>query len=307
MYMPVLNKKQGELRALSKLPDTKLGNLKPLIIIEDGSEESLDNIIAKYSGQFVIDTRKLDGSNIEYMNNLIASDKKYSNISITFPISYVASNTVKNLKYISVGIDSIQEVFFKQWFKSNLKVLPKNIIIDVGLVDDQSAQLYRDDLLDFIDLIPENHNIYIISGAIPPIIPKKSSIDYVFDRFDLNLFDEIKANYNGNNNLIYGDYTVVTPILTNYDGKAIIPIVQIKYTEAKRYNFIRNGQRKGNYSLSEVAQKITELNGFSENHCWADKYIYDLAVSTDENRGNPSVWASLGIEHHIVMCIDEQN
>ncbi len=63
----------------------------------------------------------------------------------------------------------------------------------------------------------------------------------------------------------FGDYPTVSPIQIDYTDKKIISNVQIKYTTSDRYILVRNGQRKGNYNLSEVCDEIVNFASFSKN------------------------------------------
>src|SRR5690606_30244526 len=100
--------------------------------------------------------------------------------------------------------------------------------------------------------------------------------------------------------LMFGDYSSVSPIIST-GGRAI---VQVKYTLDNDYWFVRNGLRQGNYDFVKVCQQIASLSGFDEKYCWGDEYIKSV-VDDNTNKGNPSVWTSIGVNRHTVVCLNE--
>lgn len=312
MYMPALKNKQGELRALQKSEEDGVKNILPLIEINEATEDVLKKISSKYSGNFVIDTHQLDGSDIIYLNELITTNNLFTKIEIAFPASILnsedARSEIDNINYIEIDKDYLGNSFFLDWLKHNKSSVPENIILNLEYIDSNSLNADLTLITSFLNILEnQSRNVFILSGAIPQPIPKKSTENYECRRTDFELFTSV-LNLCSNNpkladlKILFGDYTTVSPIQTDYTNKVIIPIVQIKYTTQDKYILVRNGQRKGNYNLSDVCEEIVNFQNFDKSHCWSDKYIFDLASSTDTNRGNPSTWASLGIEHHIMLC-----
>lgn len=217
---------------------------------------------------------------------------------------------INSINYIKVSKDYLTDTFFINWIKSNTSMMPDNIILDLGYVDSSSLKENLDIITSFLSIFKNvSKNVFILSGSIPESIPTKSTENYECPRVDYTLFKNIHDNCLNdpelsNLNILFGDYATVSPVQIDYKDKVIIPIVQIKYTKLDKYILVRNGQRKGNYNLSKVCEEIVNFAKFDKTHCWADKYIYELANSTDTNRGNPSTWASLGIEHHIILCAE---
>lgn len=314
MYMPALKNKQGELRALQQAELDDIQNILPLLQINEATEDVLTKISSKYNGKFLIDTRELEGSDIKYLHQLISDNTEFDKIEIAFPASLLESEDVLSemgsIDYIEVNKDYLENPFFLSWLKSHISQIPNNIILDLGYVDSNYLQEDIELVTSFLTIFKHaSKRVFILSGSIPAIIPTKSTENYECPRFDYELFKSISRDCSrdfklSNLEINFGDYTTVSPIQIDYTDKKIISNVQIKYTTSDRYILVRNGQRKGNYNLSEVCDEIVNFASFSKTHCWADRYIADLRDSTDTNRGNPSTWASLGIEHHIVLCAE---
>ncbi|GAB6200351.1 hypothetical protein YMSE1_27300 [Lactiplantibacillus plantarum] len=314
MYMPALKNKQGELRALQQAELDNIKNILPLLQINEATEDVLAKISSKYKGKFLIDTRELEGSDIKYLHQLISDNDAFDKISIAFPASLLESEGVLSelgsIDYIEINKDYLENPFFISWLKLHTSLIPNNIILDLGYVDNNYLQEDLELIMSFLTIFKNtSKNVFILSGSIPAIIPTKSTENYECPRFDYKLFKFTLDNCSqdselSNLEIIFGDYTTVSPIPIDYTDKKIVSNVQIKYTTSDKYILVRNGQRKGNYNLSEVCEEIVNFSSFNKTHCWADKYIADLRDSTDINRGNPSTWASLGIEHHIVLCAE---
>lgn len=309
MYMPVLQKKAGELRALNYI-DENFDELLPLVIINSATEKEINSIIKKYNGNLLIDTRKLDSSEISELQGILSSNSKYSNIQICYPISVLLNDDIiyNDIQYVIINKSDFSKSSFTIKLKSILNKIPNNIILDVGFINSKytSKEPIVENILN--NLVNTSRSIYIISGSVPPNLHKKIYEDFVQYRYELDFFNDIKVEYkNSNFNLIYGDYTICPCEPNDFKEKHITPVVQLKYTTHDKYIFSRNGFRRGKYNFSEACNKIVCLPEFNKDHCWADKYIYDLVKSSDDNRGNPTIWVSLGIHHHIITCMLEQN
>lgn len=299
MYYATLRQKQGELRALKKL--LEFGNdvqkFIPNIIINDATQETLDTIRKSYNNYVLLDVRNLDSDDIEVLEELLIQSNN-SNFDILYPAEYLLTNSEqKQIKHIRIN-KSVVNPFFTQWLQSNKKTLPKTIMIDFEYIESVSEELISD-FKPIIKLL-NNRNIIIMSGAVPSRIPVSSDTDYYLNRIEKELFERIKVIAPNDSNLIFGDYSSVSPVLTT-GGRAI---VQIKYTLKDKYWFVRNGLRRGNYDFVSVCQKIVDQSDFNSNHCWADEYIKSV-VDDNTNKGNPSVWTSLGINKHTVVCLDD--
>ncbi|WP_392391134.1 beta family protein [Oceanobacillus profundus] len=134
---------------------------------------------------------------------------------------------------------------------------------------------------------------------MPQSLPVSSEEDYHLSRIEKDLFNKIKTIV-PHSNLIFGDYTSVSPVIAT-GGRAI---VQLKYTLEDEYWFVRNGLRRGNYDFVAVCKQIANLETFNERYCWGDSYIKTV-VDENTNKGNPSVWTSIGVNRHIVVCLEE--
>ncbi len=299
VYYATLRQKQGELRALKKLVEFKsdISQFVPSIIIKDAAQESLNDIRGSYTGFVLLDVRDLDSDDIYTLEELLENDNN-SNFDILYPIEFLLNSNDRDHKsYVRIS-RSVVNPFFIQWLNSNQSTLPHTVMIDLEYIESVSTEL----ISRFIPLLGSlrGHNIIIMSGAVPQSIPVSSEENYHIPRIEKDLFHELKNHVPNDSILYFGDYTSVSPIIST-GGRAI---VQIKYTLEEQYWFVRNGLRRGNYDFVSVCQEIANSDGFDEEYCWGDEYIQSV-INDSMNKGNPSVWTSIGINRHIVVCLDE--
>lgn len=305
MYVPTLRAKEGELRALSKMQDfgQSSNSLLPNLIINDASIEVLNTIKRKYAGPKLLDVRDLNVDEIETLEEILKENPdNYKDFTIVYPVNIlIDSTTDASYDYIRISKHHMN-LFFIQWIEQNNVKLPENIIIDFEFIDDKISTSLIESVIKLINLI-KSKNVIITSGAIPSNVPVKSTINYELERYEKKLFDVIQKETNSKS-LTYGDYCTVCPI--PFDSDSIpIPIVQLKYTLGDKYWFVRNGQRRGDYDFVAVCTEIVEsVNNFDPNYSWGDNFIHEV-VKNKKNKGNPSVWVSVGVSHHIQFCLDE--
>lgn len=299
LYIATLRQKQGELRALEMLePQYKNGDIFiPNIIISDSSRETLQTILTKFDSTVILDTRDLTGEEIEELDELVNS-QDFPNFHINYSIDSCLNNwPTENFNFVKIPKNLLNE-FFVQWVQANATNFPENVMFDFEFVN-EDLSIETLDIVSKIINILGNRNYIICSGAIPNTIPVSAETNYNLRRYEIDIFNQIIRQNTGN--FIFSDYSTVSP-LTSTGGRAI---VQIKYTLETEYWFVRNGQRRGNYDFVNVCNQIVEnANTFDTDSCWADQYIYDVHINR-QNSGNPSIWASIGINKHIVICINE--
>ncbi|WBL16464.1 beta family protein [Sutcliffiella sp. NC1] len=298
MYYATLRQKQSERRALKQLIEFGNDTSKfiPNIIVKDSSQESLDELRTCYNALILLDVRELDSDEIVLLEDLLR-DEKNVNFEIMYPIEYILNNeTDESRRYVRIDASVINS-FFVKWLNENHKNLPLSVMLDFEFIDNGTTNLSK-----FQPVIEslKNHDIIISSGAIPQSVPVPSEENYTLKRFEKDLFSAAKQYVPENSRAFFGDYTSVSPILST-GGRAI---VQIKYTLDDNYLFVRNGQRTGNYDFVAVCKEISKLNEFNVSSCWGDSYIKQV-VDENQNKGNPSVWTSIGISKHIAVCLKE--
>lgn len=207
------------------------------------------------------------------------------------------SNSVVESDFLRISLTELNPIV-SEWLISDSQAIPKNIIFDFEYISEMPT---IEDINKVSGVIRKlnTKNIIISSGAVPATVPVKREENYSLQRYEKLLFNKLQTSTP--KKLIYSDYGTVHPLPM---GKGFAATVQIKYTTSDKYIFVRNGQFRGNYKLSPVADEICKHSIFDDNHCWGEQLIQEIHV-TGKNQGNPSIWVSIGLNHHIQLCIDE--
>lgn len=306
MYMPVLNKKAGEMAALGNTNNSIADNIIPLIMIRDVDKEEIKKIQSKFSGHFVIDTRFLEPDEISVLEDVIKELK--INADIAYPSSVLTDLDFENtVQYLRLSLETLTNTFFMQWAGRNAALFPEKVILDVGFVDSDNLSSLSSVIQNIINLMKNGPvtTFYIVSGAVPSTLNVKSNENFVTARYDLQLYQLIKSSVSTSAKLIFGDYTTVSPKPVDY-SQFSRSVVQIKYTDSNEYIFVRNGLFQGNYTLLPVCQKIESFNKFSNKHCWGDSFIHEVVEQKLRSKGNSTTWVTVSISHHIALCAEEQ-
>ena len=127
----------------------------------------------------MLDVRNLNSDDIETLEELIRNPSNLD-FDILYPIEYLLDNAIQEPKtYVRIS-KSVVNPFFVQWLRSNKDSLPNTVIIDFEYIEIEST---RDDLIaPFIPIVEllKDHEIVIMSGAIPQSLPVSSEEDSSF-------------------------------------------------------------------------------------------------------------------------------
>lgn len=299
MYISTLRQKQGELRALEMLEEDYLNPdlFIPNIILRESAMESLQQIKNKFNSVVLLDTRDLNEEEIEELEEHVLLEN-FSDFYINYSIENCITNwPTEKFNYVKIPKNLLNE-FFVQWVQANSRNFPQNIMFDFEDVNELLPDQTINIVTRIINILGEK-NYIICSGAIPSSLPVSADENYYLRRIEIDILNQISNHVQ--KPLIFSDYSTVCPMLSN-GGRAI---VQVKYTLENEYWFVRNGLRRGNYDFVSVCDEIVNnASTYDSESCWADQYIQNVHINR-QNSGNPSVWASLGINKHIVVCINE--
>lgn len=297
MYIINLNPKQSERRAISHLIEPFETAFLPNFILSNEMKkykQEISSILQSYQLKFLIDTRNFSQNElpslIQYINSI------HSNTSIVYTLDNLSNSAVES-DFLRISLTELNPIV-SEWLVSDSQAIPKNIIFDFGYILEMPTIEDIDKVSSVVRRL-NTKNIIISSGAIPAAVPAKREENYSLQRYEKLLFNKLQTLTH--KKMIYSDYGTVHPFPI---GSGFGATVQIKYTTADRYVFVRNGQFRGNYQLSPVADEICINSTFNESHCWGEKMIQEVHV-TGRNQGNPSTWVSIGLNHHIQLCIDE--
>lgn len=350
-YVPFLKLKQNEIRAIGDLDKEVNEDIIPffdITQIEDLGDKVLkENLISrkkdieknfKNSQLLYIDNYDhQDSSNCNY--ELVLETYKNLNIipvigidrddeHIDSVIDYLGTKDSNKKLAIRFNVSDIQSFnIIKDDIEDYLIPCIKlcndlHIIIDLRIIDENNINYLENRVTKFIYEIEKYllcNKIIITSSIFPPIIGKiiKTNQIATIDRLEHKIWGNIKKNLFNNNNLIFGDYTNVSP---DYAEPTIsMSIIQnvmtpkVSYTEENTYYLIRGKAFKSSkYGFDQyffIAQNVIKKSFFrGEKYSLGDKYIYDRGIVPRSEKikkgGNPSSWIRNTICSHITFIRD---
>ena len=303
MYVITIRAKRGERTAISSdhIPTEYQDNFIPNVCIK--SIEDIPAFLdARPTGPIWIDFRNLYPQNqneINSLEQLIQGELAYQFTKIVYPFSYVKGNSVETHHCMRIQPSDFNPAN-ESWIQTNLNSIPDTILIDLGYIKKVPGSKEIDEILKYIHLF-QDKQIVLSSGSIPEKLKVSRTTDFIQPRYEKQFYQQLSKQ--SPTPIIYGDYGTISPIPTITTGKIIIPTVQLKYTKEREYFFVRNGQFKGSYDIKSVAQTLVDLTEFDENHCTGEKEIEKIFTGTKP--GNPEKWVTFGMNHHIMLCIEE--
>lgn len=303
MYVITIRAKRGERTAISSdyIPAEYQDKFIPNVCIKS-IEDIPDFLNARPTSPIWIDLRNLDSQNqneINSLEQLIQENLAYQFTKIVYPFSYVKGNSVETHHCMRIQPSDFNPVN-ESWIQTNLNSIPDTILIDLGYIKKVPDSKEMIEILEYIRLFKDKE-IILSSGSIPEKLKVSRTTDFIQPRYEKQFYQQLSKQ--SPTPIIYGDYGTVSPIPTITTGKIIIPTVQLKYTRDDSYLFVRNGKRKGEYDITSVAQKLSDLPEFNRNHCEGEKQITE--ISLEQKSGNPVTWITIGMNHHIMLCIEE--
>lgn len=311
MYLCCLRDKDGERRALMNIEDELRENFLPLVIMNDASKDELNLLLKKYSHQMLLDTRLLDVDDIGVLEEILDNPHYASSIQMAYPIEHLLDDLtkMKRANYAKIAGNNLNTFFFK-WALTNIQNLPKTLIFDFEYIDKSSMATlsFEKEFIDLLDALGKaDSQVFILSGSVPYPIPAKMIETYVQDRYEITFFHNVIDQLEDSSHVHYGDYATIHPLTLPppKPNSMPIPVVQVKYSTVDKFKFFRNGRRMGDYKFYEVCSDVVEsIPNFDSNYSWGDEQIYNCHLA-QANKGNPSVWASIGINHHVTLSLKE--
>ena len=299
MYVITIRAKRGERTAISSgyIPTHYQDEFIPNVCIRNITD--IPNFLkARPTSPIWIDLRNLQNKkDINLLEQLIQENSDYKYARIVYPFPYVQGNSVEAHHCMRIQPSDFTPAN-ETWVQANLNNIPNTILIDLGYIPKFPDSTLIDEILKYIRLF-KNKQIILSSGTIPEKLNVGETTNFIKERYEKQLFHYIKSRTSIP--LIYGDYGIVSP--DQKDTKGGRATVQLKYTREHEYLFVRNGQFKGSYDMKSVAQELLDLPEFNEDHCNGEKEIEK--IFTGPKPGNPEKWVTIGMNHHITLCIEE--
>jgi hypothetical protein len=344
-YSPFLKFKQGEVSALSQRSPADRKHIVPLF------ELPRDDLYSELTLKYKIDKiAKKIKKHIEmdlsfYIDNYEVSDKLkinkedsylylldvFSDFDIIPIIGFdrterhnsIAVNYA-NKKSKKLALRMTYDYFdsflaykddLDKWLSLLDKDIPCILILDCNYIDDKNVGIYTKSLITLLSIIEnKTFNKVILSGSsIPASIGDKVKMDTNVSiiRNEVEIYKKIKP-YCAEINLIFGDYTVISPgyseITIEPDKMFNVITSKIVYSQLDLQYFTRGNKIKklGFTQYFEQAKDIISQSFFrGRDFSYGDEYIYEVAVH--RKRTAPSAIICPTVNAHIKFMINEIN
>lgn len=353
-YVPFLKAKQNEIRAVSSLSSERLGEIIPFFDIPRPDKISESNVCKAIATAkknintaqkikpfwFYLDVFDLPSEMsigelplYEYVLNEFAEFSVIPVIGLDREPEHLQAvlNILSDAPYISIRLVDEDLISFNITKRKLTTIISKfsddvsfDLILDCRLVNEtnylQQSQ-YCSSFINRCDELANLEDIIVTASTIPSPIseliePQNSKY---FTRYENQLWSSL--NYKTSKNVIYGDYTVISPEYSD----ATIPVEMMRNVQCPKVIYsdqvvafgARGGALKthGDYQFYDLADKIVNCGFFrGENFSKGDEYIYKVANKTLTKKvrggllattcGSPSKWIEVTVNCHISFIVD---
>jgi hypothetical protein len=333
-YTPILQIKEGELKALGNLLPVDKPKMIPLI-------QLLPDLATTRKGNYVAERMKPLGEGWSFLDNrlyvdpvfvgddypevmrLFFNEIKQNHINIIPVVRPDSSDLIKNFAkdYLLYGIcirissnnvsaDIINNTLANYQSLFSLNDNEIDLLIDFGVVtSDNETHFYNsfENVYSKIHKVKSIRKLIISAGSFPGELGKlaKDSITKI-PRTEWSLWGRIKKFTENATNLVYSDYGNVHPIY-NPDNAKHRGTCSIKYTDTDGFIIFKGEQAsKSPISTGQYREKskvLVTMSCYSGNmFSWGDQYILDCAEGK-ENHGGSTTWVKITQNHHFVKML----
>jgi hypothetical protein len=354
-YVPILNAKQGEFDALINTPESTHQNIFPLFEFPVFSDEILKRKkyvdLAAPKQQFIhdisekiVDVRK----HFPFMFDIHnwSSDARLENGESLLQYAFNRLSLTNNEVYTVIGYDRWED---EEYVKTLLSIRSYSDKFTIRLESFAFDDMYEDhffevidDIIDRLDLIPENVNVIIdlrdvtkesiteiqqkiektiesiedynfrfasiagcsLTSMINEMVPKQNSTGNVLRR-EYVAWKAIKVAY-PSTNILFGDYGIVSP--NSADGiRTPHANGKIRHTIKDEY-FIVRGHSRSQGNKGEQMYDLSEIvvdshNYLGESFSWGDSRIKDCSKRLF--KGNLGGWVAIDTNHHLQFVLTD--
>jgi len=345
-YSPFLKFKDGELKALFNLFQEDRDAIVPLIELPRDEKYSDVNVLIKKidtcSDKMI---KKFDSNFSFYVDNYEIPDKIRINGKHNYSYLIKSFNYFDIIPVIGfdrteahndIGIDyankkskkiafRITHDYFENFlaYKKDIESISKQINPDVScdiLIDckyienDTSIERYKINIIRIIDYFGNINGFskIVISGSSIPGSINKIAITGTYVRINRNeviLFREIK-NIFSKINLIFGDYTIVSPDYSeiNIDPRAMYNVITPKIIYSNLDSqYISRGKKIRDHGLGQYFSQLEVIIKepfFRKDNSWGDIFLYEKVRNKSTNV-IPATIIAPTVNSHVKFMIDE--
>jgi len=345
-YSPFLKFKIGELSALIKLLPEDRKKIIPLLELPRDDNYTNNDLITRIDNSVKKMKKGIEKSFSFYIDNLEIPDKfkihdndnylylinSFSEFDIIPVIGFDRIKThndiginFANKRSKRIAIRITQDYFenflaykndLSKWFADIEQDVSRILLLDCNYIEDdivaKKCKLCIEKILEYINKTKSFSKIVISGSSIPTPIGDKVKADTTvnIDRNEINLFIRIKGEY-PEINLLFGDYTVVSPGYSevNIEPNAMLNVIKPKIIYSSlNSHYVTRGQKLKTHGFSQYfsqAEKIIKESFYrGRNYSWGDDYLYERAMRKTI-KITPASIIGPTVNAHIKFMIDE--
>lgn len=330
MYIPILKIKRGEIIGLSKIHDGLKSHVYPLFVAPPIEPEDEDEDVIIDPSFELEKIFKLIESNWDkpYLLDLwfynpkglfsgTISQSFFRTHQLATPCLPVFDPDVSNRCSVTAS-----EVSRDIWLRAICNEIPdedrlqnivdsvicdeapKGIVIDLGSITKESKSDKRRTAKLFITEVNRQvDQIAVACASFPEVSPNGNYQVFHCDRIEKELWAYLSSRFP---NLIFSDYTVLSPTHKAFDPTKMSLGGKIRYTLDDEYLFVKGeGIKGGGYEqFRDLSKMLRKEPKFRKDFSWGDHYIDDCANGIN-SPGNQETWVRVAINQHIQFIANE--
>jgi len=195
---------------------------------------------------------------------------------------------------------------------NNLNIKNVDILIDMQIVDSSTTTESVIEKLSLVPQIDSCRSFILSGGAFPKDLSEFQKFEnHQLDRTDWKLWREIVSSGKLIRKPFFSDYTIQHPIFYGYIQGGNVS-ASVRYTHDEQWKIFRGealnyidkkGKKGPGYQqyLAHARELIKQPFYKKANYSFGDSEINRIAAPNNQKTGNPQIWLSIGINHHLTL------
>ncbi len=337
-YVPILKGKEGEFRALQKLPSDIKDNIIPIIDLVPNNTKKIE----KHSQAILKYFNRWGKQRLIYIDGYMLDDSILPP-NKTHPVNYIFENLIKNDFNIIPVVSDVISTELRLLLKNIAVKINKGIGIRIFSKPIQEINNSIEELLVLLQFKPEQIDLIIDLRSLigSEVLEKLNFVHQVFDKlvylnswrsitlsggnFPIDL-TELRADevhsiqrkqwllwktlvMNNPERLpAFSDYAISHPSISELAGDQINASASIRYTHEDNYYVYRGrGTRQHGFEqFFDISETLINNSNhyYGIDHCEGDKFI-NKCGTVKNRKGNLTTWRWVGTVHHITVTVNQ--
>jgi len=337
-YVPILKGKEGEFRALSKLPEEIKDSIVPIIDLVPNSQKKFDDHIKSTLGYI----KKWQRNRLLYIDGYMIQDDENMSSGQHY-MSYVFNELRKESFNVIPVVSNVTGILYNEHIKRIVKKDKKGVCVRIFKKATNDLNDELDKLLSYLELessavdlvidlrsledislneiydwsvkaiselnyLPNWRSLVISGGNFPiDLTELKQDQIHLIARKEWGVWNKLIKSNDVERLPSYSDYAISHPRISADISGVPNASASIRYThESDFYVYRGKGTRQYGFEqfliLSQTLINSSEYYG--EVHCAGDKFIH-ICGTEKKKKGNLTTWRWVGTNHHITVVVNQ--